>query len=161
MVATETESALEDVASAPLDFMDVIVLWLSALIARVPIATASMDLALVRQAGPEKTARLLSARTIALDTEFAMMELASATLVGLELTAPQESVLVRPAEILAAETDVATQSVFSACALMAGPRVTAPRSLAPMIVLEMVSATTVFALALLDSPVLTALRALV
>jgi len=92
--------------------------------------------------------------------EFAMMELASATLDGLELTAPQENALDSLAEILAAETDAVTPSVSSAFALMAGPRVTARRSLVPTTALEMVSATMVFAHVLRDFPVLTVQRAL-
>jgi len=159
MDAMEMESALADVASATRDSMGVTVLWSSALIAKALTVIASMDLAHARVVGLERTAKLLSVTMIALDMVSAMMEHASATLVGLDPIARQRSVRESQAAHPATRTDGATQSVSSACVLMAGLKQIAPRSLARMTVQAMACVMMAFVRALPDFLELIAPRA--
>lgn len=99
--AMEMASAQEVAASATLGSMVAIVVSLSALTALVPIDTASTELVHVRTAGPEKTVKLLNARTTARVTESAMMAHAFATLAGPALIAQPRSAQDSRAAMLA------------------------------------------------------------
>jgi hypothetical protein len=107
-IVTETVSALLVVAFASLASMDETAHWLNAKSVLEIIVIASMALALVTMVGPARTVKSLSARTIALDTEFVMMALVSVIWDGLDQIVLERSVPDNPIKTLAVVMEFAT-----------------------------------------------------
>lgn len=120
---------------------------------------ASTGHARVRRDGPERIARLLSAKTTAAVMESVTMASASAMLDGQDQTVPQRNARVFPARTLALATELVMRSVCSAIAQLGILRLTVPVRHAPTTVVLMASVMMASAHALLGGVAKTALPA--